>query len=96
LCRCTSLESIVLYIIGLDTFYGLARILNCIKVKYKKILSFTFYFLHELIWQEIKGQEIKDENKMWNAMKWDMKQERLIAQDIIWQEIRQKECYIKW
>ena len=35
LCRCTLLESIVLYIIGLDTFYGLARNWNGIKVKYK-------------------------------------------------------------
>jgi hypothetical protein len=24
--------------------------------------------LHELKWQEIKVQEIRDENKMWNAM----------------------------
>jgi hypothetical protein len=33
LCRCTLLESIVLYIIGLDTFYGLARNKekNCMK-----------------------------------------------------------------
>jgi hypothetical protein len=51
LCRCTSLESIVLYIIGLDTFYGLARIKNGIKVKYKKILS--FYILSLLYENEI-------------------------------------------
>jgi hypothetical protein len=60
---------------ALDTFYGLARILNCMKVKYYKIPKFyILIFAWKLKCKKIKGWECEMEDEMlMKCMKHEMK-----------------------